>query len=145
MLAKAVRSYLSAADGDDLVEAKRLQELCSLLSVLLSRRLHGHEKWSPRYSVDGVILSYPSPVSATELDGRGYMIGLRDKERGFWVEPFFVTLRVSDDHPEALTYNLLCGDATHSLGTTPYGKHRPSLGLQPPREWLFVFSNEKPK
>ncbi len=71
---------------------------------------------------------------------QGTMIWGQAKQGGEYAEPFLAKIQVSAQG-EAISYTILCVDATQGLGTMPYGaRHR--AGHPHPTEWLFTFQKK---
>lgn len=119
-LARCVRSYLRTCDsGDACAQADALLWTSTALARLLGRLLEGSDGWSRWYSVDDVLPTSVAVLSAVELRIEGMMIWGEHKTTCQWVEPFFVSVRVSETSDSIVAYRIMCGDATPGLGTIP--------------------------
>jgi hypothetical protein len=142
-LAGFVRAYIRASSGGDSTEEQEaLRWTCAALEWLLGELLQGSKGWTGW--VDGIIPAtdmLPDAlvvISPVEFTLRG--CALWGKIRGFWIEPFLASVRISDNADAIVGYSLKFADATRGLGTVPHGKHlrRPDWFF--PVEWLFTFS-----
>jgi hypothetical protein len=80
-------------------------------------------------------------VSDEELSVLGSMIWGEKGTTKQWVEPFFASVRVSENGEELLGYHIMCGDASTGLGKVHYTTHSRTAERPDPEDWIFVFSN----
>src|ERR1700722_11702585 len=146
-VAEFIRSYIRASRGGDASgEQEALRWTCAALERLLGGLLQGSEGWTgwvdgifPAYDVVPDALKVTSPV---ELTVRGSALWGKGSRGTFWIEPFFASVRISENTDAIVSYSLKFADAPAGLGTIPYVKHlrRPDWFF--PVEWLFTFSKE---
>lgn len=141
-LAKLVRPYFKNAS----VLSKRQESaICATIERLLQKRLEAWVAWERSYWVDGILPTAGMlPESLQALSGEGlHICGRAIWSKGgsadpFWIEPFFATIRPSED------YTLRFGDAARGLATTPYGTHLRYADWLYPEQWLVVFTGSLP-
>ena len=122
MLARDVRSYLRVHGRADESEEHELRSVCSGLARLVGRLLEGHEQWNRYQWVDSVLLSLAAVVSDEEVSVVGGMIWGAKGSGQQWVEPFFASVRASEDE-NLLGYHIICGDAATGIGKMPYAMY----------------------
>ncbi len=113
----------------------------------VARRIASRQRRVDRW-VDGIFPAYdmvPDALKVTspvELTVRGSALWGKGSRGTFWIEPFFASVRISENTDAIVSYSLKFADAARGLGTVPYGKHlrRPDWFF--PVEWLFTFSKE---
>lgn len=139
MVARDVRSYIRSHGRADESEERALRSVCSGLARLVDQLLEGHEKWNRYQWVDSVLPSMTAVVSDEEVSVLGSMIwGAKGSGRQ-WVEPFFASVRASEDE-NLLAYHIMCGDAATGLGKLPYAMYAATAKRSDPTDWVFVFS-----
>jgi len=138
-VARDVQSYVRAHGRADESEQRELLSICSGLARLVGQLLEGHEKWNRYHWVDSVLPTLAAVVSDKEVSVLGYMIWGTKGSGQQWLEPFFASVRASED-ARLLSYHIMCGDAATGLGKLPYTMNAATVKRSDPMDWVFVFS-----